>query len=97
VSLDIDDLNQKLKDAGLSARLHVIQLSPEEKLRAEGFRKGIEEYGQELWCIYHWIVHCQDGNTGGIYRLREWLEKFSIPDNTGGVFLSGGYSIPKEE
>lgn len=57
----------------------------DEKLRLEGWRDGIEKYGQELWCIYNWLLYVQDGRTHGIYRLRDWLEQFNIPDNTGGA------------
>ena len=57
----------------------------DEKTRLEGWRAGIEKYGQELWCIYNWLLSNQNGNTGGIYRLREWLVECNVPDNTGGV------------
>lgn len=57
----------------------------DDKLRLEGWREGIEKYGQELWCIYNWLLSAQNGNTAGIYRLRQWLEDFNVPDNTGGV------------
>lgn len=57
----------------------------DEKLRLEGWRNGIVEYGQELWCIYNWLLSVQDGRTHGIYRLRDWLDRVNVPDNTGGA------------
>ncbi len=83
--LDIDGLNKALEEAGLGTRLITIEFSPEEKLKMQGWREGIEKHGQELWMVYHWIVAAQDGNTHGIYRLGEWLEKYGVPDNTGGA------------
>ena len=81
---DKPELHEKLAQIGCQ----LISIPPptgDEKLRLEGWRNGIEKYGQELWTIYHWIVWAQDGNTHGIYRLREWLESFNVPDNTGGA------------
>lgn len=58
----------------------------DEKLRLEGWREGIEEHGQELWHIYHWIVDCQGGSTHGVYRLGRFLETYNVPDHTNGAF-----------
>lgn len=78
---------EKLRDelGKIGCELLTIEFSPEDNLRTEGWRSGIEKYGQELWCIYHWTVWAQHGSTHGIYRLRDWLEQFNIPDNTGGA------------
>jgi hypothetical protein len=73
------------EETGLGTQIITIEFSPEETLKLQGWRDGIEKYGQELWLIYHWIVHTQGGNAHGIYRLRDWLETFGVPDNTGGV------------
>jgi len=77
---EIDDVLESL-----GVRLLTIEFSPEEQLKLKGWREGIEKYGQELWTIYHWVVHVQRGSTSGIYRLRDWLETFGVPDNTGGA------------
>ena len=77
-----EELEEKLAKLGVS--IFKIELSEEEKLKLKGWRDGIEEYGQELWNIYHWIVWAQDGNTHGIYRLGDWLKNFNVPDNTNG-------------
>lgn len=57
----------------------------DELLKLQGWREGIEKYGQELWTIYNWLLSSQSGRQDGIYRLRMWLESFNVPDNTGGV------------
>ncbi len=79
----MSDLHEKLAKIGVSL-ISIPAPTGDEKLRLEGWRDGIEKYGQELWCIYHWIVSAQDGNTHGVYRLRDWLEHFNVPDNTDG-------------
>jgi hypothetical protein len=78
-----DDIGPTLEALGV--RLLTIEFTPEEKLKIEGWREGIEKYGQELWTIYHWIVRLQGGSTSGIYRLKDWLEQFGVPDNTKGA------------
>jgi hypothetical protein len=68
--------------------VHLFCLPPptgDKKLKLEGWREGIEEHGQDLWRIYHWVVWAQNGSTHGIYRLRDWLEKFNVPDKTNGA------------
>lgn len=70
----------------LGVSLFKIEFTKEENLKFDGWREGIEKYGQELWQIYNWIVAAQDGKTYGIYRLKDWLESFNIPDNTNGTF-----------
>lgn len=65
-------------------RLMTVEFSEEENLRLAGWREALEEEGQELWRIYHWIVDAQGGKAHGIYRLRDWLEHFNVPDKTGG-------------
>jgi DNA-binding LacI/PurR family transcriptional regulator len=79
----VSDLIEKL--AKLGVQLLVIPPPTGEELhRLQGWRDGIEEHGQELWRIYHWIVDAQDGSTHGVYRLRDWLETYNVPDETGG-------------
>lgn len=85
--------NQELKDKLGKLGIQLISIPPptgEELHRLEGWRAGIEEHGQALWGIYHWIVKAQDGQGHGIYRLRDWLEQFNVPDNTDG---SGEFPI----
>lgn len=75
------EVEEKL--AKLGVRLLAIPAPTGEELhRLQGWRDGIERYGQDLWAIYHWIVRAQDGHTHGIYALGEWLEHFNVPDNT---------------
>jgi len=81
--LDSPELQEKLAKLGVTL-LRFPPPTGDEKLKLEGWREGIEKYGQELWRIYHWIISVQDGKTHGIYRLRYWLEQFNIPDNTNG-------------
>ena len=75
------ELREKL--AGIGVHLLTIPAPVGEELhRLQGWRDGIEEHGQELWGIYHWIVKGQGGRGHGIYRLRDWLEHYHVPDNT---------------
>lgn len=90
-----DDITEQLEKLGI--KLYTIKFSEEEQQRIKAWREMHEENAQELWCIYHWIVQAQDGRTNGIYRLREWLEKYNVPDNTNGEFEAGGYPEWKEE
>lgn len=71
--------------AKLGVTVLTIAFTPEEQLKTQGWREGIEKYGQELWTIYHDIVRAQGGKTNGIYQLRDWLELFGVPDQTGGA------------
>ena len=80
--LENKELQDQLSKIGVS--LLKIEFTEEEELKIQGWREGIEEYGQELWNIYHWIISAQDGSTHGIYRLGNWLEHFNVPDNTNG-------------
>lgn len=73
-------IDQELANLGVS--LLTVTFTPEEQLKIKGWREGIEKYGQELWEIYHGIVTAHNGSTSGIYQLRDWLEKFGVPDNT---------------
>ena len=66
----------------------------DELLKLQGWREGIEKYGQELWTIYNWLLSTQNGSTHGIYRLRDWLENFNVPDNTNGA--QWPMDLPKE-
>lgn len=69
---------------GLGVQLFTVPAPTGEALhRLEGWRAGIEERGQELWRIYHWLVDLR-GTTAGVYRLRDWLEELNVPDNTNG-------------
>lgn len=79
----MSDLNERLAEIGVQL-LTIPPPTGDEKLRLEGWRAGIEEHGQDLWRIYNWIVSAQDGKTHGIYVLRDWLERFNVPDNTNG-------------
>lgn len=79
--MDIEKLNEQLPEG---THLFEIKFSEEEEAEFKGWRKILEEEGQELWRIYHWVVDCQDGKTHGIYRLRDWLKSFNVPDNTNG-------------
>ena len=75
------EAEEKLAQLGVSL-LTIPAPQGEELHRLQGWRDNIERYGQALWGIYHWIVKCQDGHTGGIYRLADWLNDFNVPDNT---------------
>ena len=73
-----------LKDELAKMGVHLLTIpapESEELHRLQGWRDGIEKYGQELWGIYHWVAKAQEG-THGIYRLRDWLEQMNVPDNT---------------
>jgi hypothetical protein len=83
IHADIWDQREKLEELGVFI-LTIPPLTDDEKLKLQGWREGIEKYGQELWRIYHWIVWAQHGRTSGVYRLRQWLESFNVPANTGG-------------
>jgi len=79
-----DEIQREMLEK-LGTSLFKIEFTEEENLMNKGWREGIEKYGQELWQIYNWIVSVQDGKTHGIYRLRDWLISFNIPDNTDGA------------
>lgn len=76
-----DETREQLSKLGVSL-LSIPAPEGEELHRLEGWRDGIERYGQDLWAVYHWIVRAQDGKTHGIYALGQWLEDFGVPDNT---------------
>ena len=78
----METLDESLEKLGV--RIYKIEFSEQEKNNIDYWRETIEDRGQELWRIYHWIVNAQDGRTHGVYRLRDWLEHLNIPDHTGG-------------